>query len=152
LAWPLWPRWLCPRTRAAFEDNGGQVIQKLWVPLNVQDYAPYLAQVKKDADAVFVLALGRWTLLFAKQWATSGLKDKMALIAGGTYSDEHVLPELGDGGRASRCGSRAAGKGIPQAALDTGQRSDGLTTEEREELRRLRRENRTLREEREILL
>jgi len=32
-----------------------------------------------------------------------------------------------------------------------GQRTDGLTTDEREELRRLRRENKTLREEREIL-
>jgi branched-chain amino acid transport system substrate-binding protein len=79
-----------------FEDNGGQIVQKLWIPLNVQDYAPYLSQIRKDADAVFVLALGRWTLLFAKQWAASGLKDKMPLIAGGTYTDEHVLPELGD--------------------------------------------------------
>src|SRR5512138_1722458 len=57
-----------------FEDNGGQIIQKIWVPLNVQDYAPYIGQIRKDADAVFVLALGRWTLLFAKQWAASGLK------------------------------------------------------------------------------
>jgi branched-chain amino acid transport system substrate-binding protein len=79
-----------------FEDNGGQIIQKIWVPLNVQDYAPYLAQVKRDADAVFVLALGRWTLLFAKQYAESGLKGKIPLIAGGTYTDEHVLPQLGD--------------------------------------------------------
>src|SRR5438105_5598960 len=38
-----------------------------------------------------------------------------------------------------------------QADLDTGRRTDGLTTEEREELNRLRRENRMLREEREIL-
>jgi transposase len=37
---------------------------------------------------------------------------------------------------------------LKQADLDEGRRSDGLTTEEREELRRLRRENRILREER----
>jgi transposase len=40
---------------------------------------------------------------------------------------------------------------VKQAGLDAGQRSDGLTTDEREELRRLRRENKVLREEREIL-
>ena len=38
-----------------------------------------------------------------------------------------------------------------QADLDDGRRDDGLTTAEREELRRLRREVRELREEREIL-
>jgi transposase len=40
---------------------------------------------------------------------------------------------------------------IRQVDLDSGRRTDGLTTEEREEIRRLRRENRILREEREIL-
>ena len=40
---------------------------------------------------------------------------------------------------------------LRQADLDTGHRHDGLTTAERDELRRLRREVRELREEREIL-
>ena len=38
-----------------------------------------------------------------------------------------------------------------QADRDDGRRADGLTTEEREEVRRLRREVKALREEREIL-
>ena len=40
---------------------------------------------------------------------------------------------------------------LRQADRDDGRRTDGLTTEEREEVRRLRREVKTLREEREIL-
>ena len=45
----------------------------------------------------------------------------------------------------------AVGQWIRQAELDAGHRRDGLTTAEREELGRLRREVRELREEREIL-
>jgi len=40
---------------------------------------------------------------------------------------------------------------VRQADLDEGRRTDGLTTAEREELRRLRRENKQLKIEREIL-
>ena len=47
--------------------------------------------------------------------------------------------------------ANAIRKWVKQAGLDEGLRSDGLTTTEREEFNRLRRENRVLREEREIL-
>lgn len=40
---------------------------------------------------------------------------------------------------------------VRQAELDSGQRTDGLTTEEKQELARLRKENARLREERDIL-
>lgn len=40
---------------------------------------------------------------------------------------------------------------VKQAEIDTGERPDGLTTDEKQELARLRRENKQLRMEREIL-
>ena len=40
---------------------------------------------------------------------------------------------------------------VAQAERESGERTEGLKTDEREELRRLRRENATLREEKEIL-
>jgi transposase len=40
---------------------------------------------------------------------------------------------------------------VKQAAIDQGERSDGLSTAEKKELVRLRRENKQLRQEREIL-
>ena len=57
----------------------------------------------------------------------------------------------GPGSREFEPSSQAIRTWVAQAGRDAGERSDGLRTEERDELRRLRRENRRLREEREIL-
>lgn len=54
-------------------------------------------------------------------------------------------------GREFEPSSQAIRKWVKQAELDDGTRTDGLKTEEREELARLRRENARLKEEREIL-
>jgi transposase len=48
------------------------------------------------------------------------------------------------------CAGETVRQWVRQAQIDHGQR-EGLTTDEREELRRLRRENRVLQQEREIL-
>jgi len=79
-----------------FEEAGGKVIQKIWIPLTVTDFSPYLAQISKDADAVYVVFLARSALQFTKQYQEFGLKGKIALIGGGTTTDEHVLPSMGD--------------------------------------------------------
>lgn len=54
-------------------------------------------------------------------------------------------------GREFEPSAQAIRMWVKQADLDEGRRSDGLTSVEREEIRRLRREVRTLRMEREIL-
>ena len=79
-----------------FEDAGGKILQKIWVPMTAQDLSPYLSQVSKDADAVFAVFSGRLTLQFVKQYKEFGLKDKIPLIGGGTVTDEHALPSMGD--------------------------------------------------------
>lgn len=79
-----------------FEEAGGQVIQKLWPPLGTADFAPYLAQIRKDADAVFALMVAASALRFPKQYQDAGLKARLPLIGGGVTMDEFVLPSLGD--------------------------------------------------------
>ena len=78
------------------EEGGGQVVQKIWTPLNTNDFAPFLAQIKRDADAVLALFVGRLALQFVKQYESAGLKDKLPLLGGGTTTDESVLPQMGD--------------------------------------------------------
>jgi branched-chain amino acid transport system substrate-binding protein len=79
-----------------FVAAGGRVQQKLWVPLSAHDFAPYLAQVPRDVDAVYALLLGRTALQFMRQYQEFGLKGRVRLIGGGTTTDEHVLPFMGD--------------------------------------------------------
>jgi branched-chain amino acid transport system substrate-binding protein len=79
-----------------FEEAGGKVVQKIWTPLTVTDFSPYLSQISKDADGVYVMFTGRSTLQFTKQYKEFGLKDKLPLIGGGTTTDEHALPSMGD--------------------------------------------------------
>src|SRR5687768_2410591 len=78
------------------EQQGGQIVQKIWTPLNTNDFAPFLAQIKRDADAVLALFVGRLALQFMKQYEESGLKGKLPLYGGGTLTDESVLPQMGD--------------------------------------------------------
>ena len=79
-----------------FEESGCQIVQKIWVPLNAQDFAPYISQVKRDVNAVFAVFFGGQALRFVKQYQEFGLKEKMPLIGGGTLTDESVLPSMGD--------------------------------------------------------
>ena len=79
-----------------FEEAGGQIVQKLWPPLGNADFAPYITRLRRDVDAIYAVFSGADALRFAKQLAESGLREKLSLIGGGTFTDEHVLRSMGD--------------------------------------------------------
>ena len=79
-----------------FEEQGGQVVQKLWAPLGAMDLAPFIAKLRRDADAVLTMIAGASTIQFMKQYEEAGLKRKIPLIAGGPAVDEALLPSMGD--------------------------------------------------------
>ena len=79
-----------------FEAEGGAITQQIWVPVSVHDFAPYLAQISRDVDAVYALFIGRTALQFVRQYQEYGLKGRVPLIGSGTTTDEHVLPFMGD--------------------------------------------------------
>ena len=79
-----------------FEESGGQVVQKLWAPLGAMDLAPFIAKLRRDADAVLTMIAGASTIQFMKQYEEAGLKGKIPLIAGGPAVDEALLPSMGD--------------------------------------------------------
>jgi branched-chain amino acid transport system substrate-binding protein len=78
----------------AFENCGGQIVQKIWPPLGTKDFGPYIPTIKQNADAIFTLMVGPMSLQFPKQLAAAG--NKKPVIGGGTSYDEFVLPSMGD--------------------------------------------------------
>ena len=77
---------------------------------------------------------------YAPEFRTEAVR----LVREGGRSPDQLAQDLGCSGQVIR-------NWVRQADLDAGRRSDGLTTAERDELRRLRAENRVLRMERDLL-
>jgi transposase len=71
-------------------------------------------------------------------------REAVALVRSSEKSIPQLAAELGVSPQSLRNWSK-------QSELDRGERRDGLSSDEREELRRLRRENRRLAQERDIL-
>ncbi len=79
-----------------FEEAGGQVIQKLWAPLGTTDLAPYLSQIKREADAAFIIVVAASALRFPAQYQDAGLRGRLPVIGGAVIVDESILPSFGD--------------------------------------------------------
>jgi branched-chain amino acid transport system substrate-binding protein len=86
---------MCAGFQRVFEDNGGQIIQKLFPPLTVPDYGSYVGQLK-SADGIFLGFAGSNGFRFLRQFVDYGLKDKLHVVGGMTALDEAVLRNMGD--------------------------------------------------------
>jgi branched-chain amino acid transport system substrate-binding protein len=78
----------------AFEDCGGQIVQRIWPPIGTKDFGPYIPTIKSDIDAIFALMVGPMSLQFPKQLRAAGFKKP--ILGGGTNYDEFILPSMGD--------------------------------------------------------
>jgi branched-chain amino acid transport system substrate-binding protein len=79
--------------KRVMEEQGGQVVKKLWSPLNTPDYAPYIAQIT-DPGAICVGLAGSNPIKFIKQVKSMGLTQK--LVGGSTTVDDTIIGAYGD--------------------------------------------------------
>ena len=80
------------------EANGGQVVEKLRVPLRGPDFAPFLQKVRDaNPDALFTFVPSGVGSALMKQFAERGLdKAGIKMIAEGSVTDDDILDGMGD--------------------------------------------------------
>lgn len=78
-----------------FEENGGRVVRKIWVPLTASDFGTYLAQIR-DVDAVFASFSGSSAQSFIRQFNEYGLKGRIPLLTSHSTVDESLLKGMGE--------------------------------------------------------
>lgn len=79
--------------QAAFERDGGCLVNKLWPPLSTPDYTPYVAQIA-DCDGVCQGFAGSNPLRFMKAYADAGLK--YPVVTGEVGDDDALLKSFGN--------------------------------------------------------
>ncbi len=85
--------------KAAFEKEGGQVVEAIRMPLSTNDFSPIMQRIKDSgAQGVFAfLPSGPTTLGFVKAYNENGLKAAgIKFFAPGDLTQESDLPALGE--------------------------------------------------------
>lgn len=79
-----------------FEEAGGKVQKKIWVPINASDYGTFVTDIPRDTDAVFAILVGSHIPGFLRTFQDYGLKGQIPIIGGDIVTDEDVLRSMGD--------------------------------------------------------
>ena len=69
----------CGGLAQVFTEGGGEIVQQFWHPLNTADFSPYLGQLADlKVDAIFAMETGADATRLIQQYASFGLKGKIA--------------------------------------------------------------------------
>jgi branched-chain amino acid transport system substrate-binding protein len=79
-----------------FEEAGGKVIQKMWVPTNAIDFNPFVTNLKREAEGILDTITGAASIRVLKALRASG--HPWQVIGPGAITDETILSVLGDDG------------------------------------------------------
>lgn len=75
-------------------QQGKNVIDKvIWYPLTATDFAPYVSNIPKSTQAVYVVGTGTGAIRFTQAYHDFGYKGKIPLIGVTTLTDYSVLPQ-----------------------------------------------------------
>lgn len=78
--------------RGTFRVPGGETVGEIFVPLGTNDFAPYIAQIKKaQPDLVYASYAGSDAVRFVQQFAAFGLSSSIKLAGFGYLVTEDVL-------------------------------------------------------------
>jgi branched-chain amino acid transport system substrate-binding protein len=80
----------------AIKSLGKEVVGEFYTPANINDFAPYIEQVKKSgAEGLWVVLAGRDAVNFAQQSKQFGLTDAIT-VAGVSFTTDGTVKTLGD--------------------------------------------------------
>jgi branched-chain amino acid transport system substrate-binding protein len=81
-----------------FTELGGQIIEKIRIPLANPDFAPFLQRIRDaNPDTAFIYFPGTQAGIFAKQFAERGLAQSgIRIIGPGDLTDDDELNNMGD--------------------------------------------------------
>jgi len=75
-----------------FRKLGGKIASFTWVPNSTTDLSPYMSQIPRDVDAVFVEMANVLAVRFIKAYSDFGLKGKIPLLGITQLTDYSALP------------------------------------------------------------
>jgi branched-chain amino acid transport system substrate-binding protein len=80
--------------QTTFEKAGGKVVQKLWVPIDVQDFSTIIKSIRKDADAIYISLIGHAAQIAPPAFQQYGRN--LPIVGNGDSFDEAVISAYGD--------------------------------------------------------